>query len=69
MDQEQIERNHSAAMDSVNLINAGQPSGVSDDDWIEMLANNHAHLVHVRANYEWDGMDMTAIDACIEASQ
>jgi len=29
---EQIAQHYSAAMDSVNLLNAGQPSDMSDDD-------------------------------------
>jgi hypothetical protein len=37
---EQIAQHYSAAMDSVNLINAGQPEGMSDDDWADCLKRN-----------------------------
>ena len=30
---EEIAKHYSAAMDSVNLINAGQPEGMTDEDW------------------------------------
>jgi hypothetical protein len=34
---EQIARHYSAAMDSVNLINAGQPEGMTDEDWADTV--------------------------------
>jgi len=30
---EQVQRHYDAAMDSVNIINAGQPVGMTDEDW------------------------------------
>ena len=35
---------YDSAMDSVNLILAGQPEGVSDDDWADTLERNKEHL-------------------------
>jgi hypothetical protein len=41
---EQIAQHYSAAMDSVNLINAGQPEGMSDEDWADCVSRNVEHL-------------------------
>lgn len=42
---EQIAQHYSAAMDSVNLINGGQPESMTDADWSDCLARNKEHLV------------------------
>jgi len=42
---EQIAQHYSAAMDSVNLINGGQPEGMTDADWADCLSRNKEHLV------------------------
>jgi hypothetical protein len=41
---EEIAKHYSAAMDSVNLINAGQPEGMEDADWADTVARNKEHL-------------------------
>jgi len=41
---EEIAKHYSAAMDSVNLINACQPEGVEDADWADTVARNKEHL-------------------------
>jgi hypothetical protein len=41
---EEIAKHYSAAMDSVNLINAGQPEGVEDADWADTVTRNKEHL-------------------------
>ena len=35
---EEIARHYSAAMDSVNLLNAGQPESMSDEDWADTVS-------------------------------
>ena len=58
---EQIARHYSAAMDSVNLINAGQPEGMTDEDWADTVARNKEHLVIMLAKDFWTNEDLTAI--------
>ena len=58
---EQIAKNYSACMDSVNLINAGQPEGMEDADWADTVARNKEHLVLMLAKDYWTDEDMTAI--------
>jgi hypothetical protein len=38
------EQLYKASMDSVNLINAGQPADCSSEDWANELERNKAHL-------------------------
>ena len=60
---EQIAKHYSAAMDSVNLINAGQPEDLTAEDWADCLARNKEHLVLMLAKDFWTTQDLTAIRA------
>jgi hypothetical protein len=60
---EEIARHYSAAMDSVNLINAGQPEGMEDADWADCVARNKEHLQIMLAKDFWTNQDLTAIRA------
>ena len=45
MTQEQkVAADYSAAMDSVNLINAGKPADMTDADWTDTVKRNKEHL-------------------------
>ena len=50
---EQIAQHYSAAMDSVNLINAGQPEGMTAEEWADCLARNKEHLKIMLAKDFW----------------
>ena len=50
---EQIAQHYSAAMDSVNLLNAGQPEDMSDEDWADCVARNKEHLQIMLAKDFW----------------
>jgi len=58
---EEIARHYSAAMDSVNLLNAGQPEGMSDADWTDTVARNKEHLKIMLAKTFWTNQDLSAI--------
>jgi len=60
---EEIACHYSACMDSVNLINAGQPEGMEDADWADTVARNKEHLVIMLAKDFWTTQDLTAIRA------
>ena len=60
---EEIARHYSAAMDSVNLINAGQPEGVEDADWADTVARNKEHLQIMLAKDFWTTEDLTPLQA------
>jgi len=55
---EQIAQHYSAAMDSVNLINAGQPEDMTDADWADCLARNREHLRIMIAKNFWTTEDL-----------
>ena len=58
---EQIAKHYSAAMDSVNLINAGQPEGMTDADWADCLSRNKEHLVIMLAKDFWTTENLTPL--------
>ena len=58
---EQIAKHYDACLDSVNLINAGQPEGMDDAEWADTVARNKEHLVLMLAKDYWTDEDMTAI--------
>ena len=58
---EQIAQHYSAAMDSVNLINAGQPEDMDDADWADCLARNREHLRIMITKDFWTTEDLTPL--------
>jgi hypothetical protein len=56
--EQQIAKHYSAALDSVNLINAGQPEGMDDADWADCLARNKEHLRIMIAKDFWTTEDL-----------
>ena len=62
---EQIAQNYSAAMDSVNLINAGQPEKMTDEDWADCLQRNRDHLVIMLAKPFWTTEDLTPLQGAV----
>ena len=59
--QEQIAQHYKAAMDSVNLINDGQPEGMTAEDWADCLARNKEHLKIMLAKDYWTTEDLTPL--------
>ena len=62
---EQIAQHYSAAMDSVSLLNAGQPEGMSDEDWADTVSRNVEHLEIMVAKDFWTTEDMTPFNTAI----
>jgi hypothetical protein len=58
---EQIAKHYSAAMDSVALINAGKPEGMTDLNWADCLSRNKEHLVIMLAKDFWTTEDLTPL--------
>jgi len=63
---EEIARHLSAAMDSVNLINAGQPEGMEDADWADTLKRNRDHLEIMIAKDFMQDQDLAPLKAAIK---
>jgi hypothetical protein len=58
---EQIAKHYSAAMDSVNLINAGKPENMTDADWADCISRNKEHLRIMVAKDFWTTEDLTPL--------
>jgi hypothetical protein len=65
---EQIAQHYSAAMDSVDLLNAGQPEGMDDEDWAGTVSRNVEHLKIMVAKDFWTDEDLTPINDAIAAN-
>jgi len=60
---EEIARHYSAAMDSVNLLNAGKPEDMSDEDWADCVQRNKAHLKIMLAKDFWTTENLAPLQA------
>jgi hypothetical protein len=61
--EQQIAKHYSACLDSVALINAGQPEGMEDADWSDCLSRNKEHLVIMLQKDFWTTEDLTPLQA------
>ena len=64
---EEIQRHYSAALDSVNLINAGQPEGMDDAEWADCKKRNVEHLEIMVAKDFWTIEDLQPLHDAIAA--
>ena len=60
---EEIAAHYVAMGHSVELINAGQPVGMSDEDWADTVSRNVEHLKLMVAKDYWTTEDLTAANA------
>jgi hypothetical protein len=64
---EQVEKSYNAAMDSVNLINAGKPEEMSDEDWADTVKRNKEHLeIQIAKGDYYAGFDLTPFENAIK---
>ena len=59
--EQQTAQHYSAAMDSVNLINAGKPELMEDAEWADCLQRNRDHLKIMIAKPFWTNEDLTPL--------
>jgi hypothetical protein len=63
---EEVQRSYDAAMDSVNLLNAGQPEGMSDEDWADTVKRNKEHLeIQIAKGDYYAGHDLKPFENAI----
>ena len=60
---EEIAQHYSAAMNSVNLINAGKPEDMIAEDWADCLARNKEHLKIMLAKNFWTTENLAPLQA------
>lgn len=66
---EEIARHYSAAMDSVNLLNAGKPELMGDAEWADTIKRNVEHLEIMVAKPYWTTEDLTPFEQAIAANK
>ena len=63
---EQIAKHYSAAMDSVNLINAGKPEDMDNDEWADTVKRNKDHLqIQLGKGDYYAGYDLTPFEQAV----
>ena len=62
----EIARHYSAALDSVALLNAGKPEGMTDEDWADTVARNKEHLKIMLAKPYWTDEDLSPLQAAAQ---
>lgn len=62
---EEVAHHYSAAMDSVNLLNAGKPSDMDTDEWAGMVERNVHHLEIMVAKDFWTDQDLSPLNDAI----
>jgi hypothetical protein len=62
---EEIAKHYTAMGHSVDLLNAGKPEGMEDDDWTDTVSRNVEHLEQMLAKDYWTDEDMAAVNKAI----
>jgi hypothetical protein len=63
---EEVQQSYNAAMDSVNLLNAGKPEDMTDEDWADTVARNKEHLsIQIAKGEYYAGHDLTPFEDAI----
>lgn len=65
---EEIQKHYDSAMDSVNLLNAGKPAEMSNDDWTDCVSRNVGHLEIMVAKTYWNTQNIAVLQAAIDAN-
>ena len=66
--EQEVQRSYDAAMDSVNLLNAGQPKDMTDADWADCKQRNIDHLkIQIAKGAEYYGSnDLTPFENAVK---
>lgn len=65
--EQEVERSYNAATDSVNLLAAGKPENMTDEDWADTVARNKAHLeIQIAKGDFYAGYDLTPFEQAVQ---
>lgn len=65
--EQEVERSYNAAMDSVNLLAAGKPEDMTDEDWADTVARNKEHLeIQIAKGDYYAGYDLTPFEQAVQ---
>jgi hypothetical protein len=64
--EQEVQRSYDAAMDSVNLLNAGKPEDMDDTDWADTVKRNKEHLeIQIAKGDYYAGHDLTPFEDAV----
>ena len=66
---EEIAQHYTAMGHSVDLLNAGKPEDMSDEDWAATVSRNVEHLKIMVAKDFWTDEDMAPANSAIAANE
>jgi len=65
--EELVAKDYSAAMDSVNLLNAGKPEDMTAEDWADAVKRNKDHLqIQLDKSDYYAGYDLTPFEDAVK---
>ena len=65
--EQEVARAYSASMDSVNLLNAGKPEDMTDEDWADTVKRNKEHLeIQIAKGDYYAGYDLTPFEDAVK---
>ena len=65
--EQEVQRSYDAAMDSVNLLNAGKPEKMTDADWADTVKRNKEHLeIQIAKGDYYAGHDLTPFEDAVK---
>jgi hypothetical protein len=65
--EQEVQRSFDAAMDSVNLLNAGKPEDMTDEDWADCKQRNVDHLnIQIAKGDYYAGYDLTPFEDAVK---
>jgi hypothetical protein len=64
--EQKVAKDYSAAMDSVNLLAAGKPELMTDEDWADTVKRNKDHLqIQLDKGDYYAGYDLTPFQQAV----
>lgn len=64
--EQEVQRSYNAAMDSVNLLNAGKPEEMTDEDWADTVKRNKEHLeIQIAKGDYYAGYDLKPLQDAV----
>jgi len=65
--EQEVQRNYDAAMDSVNLLDAGKPEDMTDEDWADTVKRNKDHLeIQIAKGDYYAGYDLKPFEDAVK---
>ena len=65
--EQEVQRSYDAAMDSVNLLNAGKPEDMTDEDWADTVKRNKEHLeIQIAKGEYYAGYDLKPFEDAVK---